>query len=398
MHYIKLIQTANSSMQYKINMSVVFHYIWDNGETYRNEIASTLGMSLPAVNRAVIALIDMGFVEISEVRRNVKSRTVPYYRVVIEDVVILTIDYLKGLIGSFQGGNLVCVQKLSSLSNFTIEAFTNEISDYVLNKLQRKITDIKSICIGFPGIVDEDKGMVITAIYHRDLEGISIKEVLEKKYNCQVFIDNVVNIAVYANYCEFNKKYKNIVSFDLGMEMGAGLLINGQTYRGEGFIAGETGFFVHNLEDPIINYKMTNTFRSLCVDAELKFHGKKLDVLKIEEDYCREIVNDLFVKANQGDSDCLELIDSYIERIVLMLNKVDVLLNPRIIVLSGDVCQLPNSEHLFLDVLNKKFNCVRKCKEKVCYSKFGALVTLQGGGETALENYISKQFPYKMGE
>ena len=130
--------------------------------------------------------------------------------------------------------------------------------------------------------------VVLKAIFHPCLEGVPLKEKLQNHFNCLVFIDNVVNIAAYANYWEYNKEVSNIISCDLGLEIGTGLLINGRIYRGSHYIAGETGFFIDNIDSPSANYKQTGTFRSICANMYRAVKNCEINISALDEDYCLE--------------------------------------------------------------------------------------------------------------
>jgi len=82
----------------------------------------------------------------------------------------------------------------------------------------------------------------------------------------------LVNLAAFANYCQLAKEHSNIVSCDVGTEIGAGLIINDSLYRGQNNIAGETGFFVDDLSKPADNYNELCTLKALhkkCIDAQI---------------------------------------------------------------------------------------------------------------------------------
>lgn len=399
MHYISLSQTVNPAYQLIINQSAVFHYLREHGPTYRNQIATALNISLPSVARALSVLVERGFVELIDYRRNNQARTVPYYHITIGRSIMLAMDLLKGVIAAQNLEGLFSIEYFKLDKNVSvIEDITSIITRYVHDTLHAPLSDVKSICIGCPGIVDVDSGMVLQAIFHPGLEGVPLRNTLQEKFGYHVSVDNVVNIAAYANYCEFDKKVSNIVSCDIGLEIGTGLLIDGRIYRGSHYMAGETGFYTDHLENPKINYKRTHTFRSICCDLALRLEGTVLDPASLEEDYCLEHVSTLFDSCAQGDALSIAVLDAYIVRIALMLNKVDVLLNPQLIVIGGDICQMPHSEQLFLDRLNERYQPLRQLKQDIVYSRYGPLVTLYGAGQMALEHYFQVQFPYMMGD
>jgi len=402
LNYINLSQMANPSFQHTINQSAVFHYLREHGPTYKKHIAQALGISLPSVTRALNALIERGFAEHTEYRKNKQSRTVPYYQITIQNAIIIAIDVLKGLIS---GRNLVEMFPIHEIgfdpSIPLIDDFTRNIQRYVEDCLGRNIDDVKFICIGLPGIVNVDTGVVEKAIYHPNLENIPIKEPLGANFHCKVFIDNVVNLAAFANYCEFHKQYGNMVACDIGMEIGTGLIINHRVYRGQNNIAGETGFFIGDLDHPERTCKMTCTFRPLnreIIKSGLIDDHEDAGSPGEDEKTCLRNVARLFDCAYEGNAAARELLKDYITKIILMLNKVEILLNPKKIVIGGDVCCLPHSREVFLKPLNELYGPVRQMDDPVCYSNYDVHVSLYGACEMGLETYLSEEFPYMFKE
>jgi predicted NBD/HSP70 family sugar kinase len=397
-HYITLSQMANPTLQHKINQSAVFHYLREHGPAYKKQIAQALQISIPSVTRALDALIERGFSEQIEHRKSKQQRTVPYYAITIQDAVIIAMDVLKRTIVARN------LEETFPVKEFTynpekplIDEFAQIITTYVAADLGRKVSDIASICIGLPGIVNVEKGIVEKAIYHRELEHVQLKKLLSQAFSCSVFIDNVVNLAAYANYCEIDKKFGNIVACDIGIEVGAGLVINHRIYRGENHIAGETSFFIDDLRNPSENCKETCTFQSLSslIERSPIYEAVKTAPAygEYEPRYMKNIAG-LFALAHEEHQEALDILDAYIVRVVLMINKIEILLNPKKIFIGGDVCSLPHSREVFLDRLNALYQPIQQVKNPVRYSQHGRNITLYGASEMGLEVYLKKEFPY----
>ena len=391
---------ANPAFQHKINQSAVFHYLRDHGPAYKKQIAEGLGISLPSVTRALNALTERGFARYTEDRKNKQSRTVPYFGITIQTGIVIAMDILKGTIAGRDLGVVLPIHQFRLPSDQPLpDRLALVIDEYVKGTLGREESDIRSICIGLPGIVNVETGVVERAIYHPDLEHVPIRDPLAQRYHCPVFVDNVVNLAAYANYCEYHKRHGNIVACDIGMEIGAGLVVNHSVYRGENHLAGETGFFINDLDRPAVNYKKTCTFRSLNEDMRrTRVLGGEFVVPSCEEDEasCLANVARLFELAHQGSPGALQILHDYIVRIALMLNKIEILLNPRKIVVGGDVCEQPHSREVFLGHLNEVYAPIRQMEDPVCYSDYGAHVALYGACEMGLETCLSEEFPYTM--
>jgi len=206
----------------------------------------------------------------------------------------------------------------------------------------------------------------------------------------------LVNLAAFANYCQLSKAHSNIVACDVGTEIGAGLIINDSLYRGQNNIAGETGFFVDDLSKPAENYNELCTLKALhkkCIEAQIISKDDNTAREIHDKSYLKDIQT-LFNLAYDGNTQAVQLITEHIKSIILMLNKIEILLNPEMIFISGDICSINYSEELFLKPLNELYAQIRKMKDPVYFSAYGRNTSLQGAREMGLELYLSQEFPY----
>lgn len=386
-------QIATPNLQSVINQSLVFHYLKEHGPAYRAQVSMGLGISLPAVGRALDDLVEKDFVVLTEYKKNSQMRTVPFYTTTLDNYLIISIDAYNNLI-SAAGYSVTRKFDLSPEGELS-ESFIKIIDNFIVTELHKDISMLKSICIAFPGIVNPDKGIVEKAVYHPRFENVPIKDELQKHYGCTVFIDNVVNLAVLQNMHEVDNSYNNIVAVDIGMEIGVGILINGKIYRGENYIAGEIGFYT---DTPIEDGKgraHSSTLRKLAYELAGDNDESYFENLSCRT-RCFQLVEDAFRKAKEGDCRELRIIDSFASEIALLINKIDPLLNPGAIVISGEICTFTNSEEIFLNRVIEKYHKLRFSNVSISFSPSGPLATLKGGVHMAEDIFMKQQFPYVM--
>ena len=394
MDYITMHQTATPNLQSVINQSLVFHYLKEHGSSYRAQISLDLNISLPAVGRALDELVEKKFVIPSEYKMNTQKRRVQFYESSLDDFILISIDAYNNLITADKSNSII---KFDMNADADIgESFTAIIDDFVINTLHKSTDMIKAICIAFPGIVNPDKGVVEKAIYHPQFENYPIVKVLEGKYSCTVFIDNVVKLAVLQNKAELGDKYSNIVAMDIGMEIGAGIMINGSVYRGENYIAGEIGFYADTSNGSKKLNGHSSTLRKLAYMLKEEENGDA-DFNEFScRDKCIPIIDEAFRTAHNGDRKATAVIDQFAEEISLLINKIDPLLNPAAIVISGEICTIPYSEELFLKKVVEKYHKLRFSNVSICFSPSGPIAGLLGGAKMAEDIFMKQQFPYVM--
>jgi glucokinase len=174
-----------------------------------------------------------------------------------------------------------------------------------------------SIGVGVPSVVDVEKGIVYDVMNIPSWKVVPLKEMLEKRYNVPVYVNNDANcFAVGEKYFGKAKSYKNIVGVTLGTGLGCGLIFNGKLYEGSNCGAGEFGnvpYLQHNVE-----YYCSGQFFT---------DEKKVSAI------------DLFQKAQNGDPNALQLFDEYGFHLGVVLKSILYSYDPEIIILGGSVSQ-----------------------------------------------------------
>lgn len=97
---------------------------------------------------------------------------------------------------------------------------------------------IMGIGIGLPGLVNHQEGR---ALYLPNL-GITnwnLRELLGAHESLPIFIDNDANCGAWSEY--LTTRIPNLIFINAGIGLGAGIIINGQLYRGADGLAGEAG-------------------------------------------------------------------------------------------------------------------------------------------------------------
>lgn len=106
------------------------------------------------------------------------------------------------------------------------------------------IDDIPWIGVGAPGTVNRATGVVEFA-NNLFLNNYPLRELLEKRLNKKVIVENDANAAAYGEYkAGALKGAANAVAITLGTGVGSGIIIDGKIYSGFNFAAGEMGHTV----------------------------------------------------------------------------------------------------------------------------------------------------------
>jgi N-acetylglucosamine repressor len=105
---------------------------------------------------------------------------------------------------------------------------------------------VLGIGIGAPGLVDTTDGTVIQAV-KRSWRELPLGTIAATRFGLPVYVANDSQAAAMAEYVFGAERAANLITIKVGQGIGAGLVINGQPFQGDGFGAGEIG---HTVIDP----------------------------------------------------------------------------------------------------------------------------------------------------
>ncbi len=121
-------------------------------------------------------------------------------------------------------------------------ALVYEILDRLVEK---QWSPLVGIGVGTPGLVNTREGMVVNAV-NLDWQNLPLAQLLRDRYHLPVHIMNDSQAAAIGEYV-YGGGYKadeNLVVINIRQGIGAGILVNGRLFQGDGGGAGEIGHMV----------------------------------------------------------------------------------------------------------------------------------------------------------
>lgn len=128
-----------------------------------------------------------------------------------------------------------------------------EILDHLISMIRQVInSDITSIGIGVPSVVDVKRGIVYNVNNIPSWKEVHLKEILEKEFKIPVSVNNDCNcFALGEHLCGEGASFDDIVCVALGTGVGSGIIFNNKLCNGANTGAGEIGelsYLQHNYE------------------------------------------------------------------------------------------------------------------------------------------------------
>jgi glucokinase len=397
-------------LQNRINISIIFNYLRDNGASYRARIARDLGISAPAVARAIEKLLNEEYVIESERMQMDNGRKASQVSVNAERGYIIGVDLLSDPIKlgiSDFGGTIhevFLAPPIDTAMNFT--DYIIATIDWTFRSFEKKIkrSNIRVLALGLgvPAVVDPRTGVILFANYYEKFIHSNFYEHLVERYPFPVFIENTANLSAIGEWKHgAGRGARNLVFIELGNGIGAGIIFDGDLYRGAQGAAGEVGYFVTNPE-------------GLAKPQGLDFNGSTFGYLESKaslESMYRwggmepelfvgsgfPTAASLFEAAQSGNKTALQIISNALQHLTVSIVNILLLLNPEMVIIGGAACELPGADSL---ILNPLMDAVRKhypfAPAQIHLSSVGANACLVGSIQFALDSLVIHAYPYRL--
>jgi len=401
----KYSEPLSSKLQGVINISIIFNHIQKNEPISRIKLSKDLRISPSVVSRAIRKLIKDGYIQETE-KLKTKSGKRP---------ILLTVNEKKGFVAGIDLAKKrikIIVRNLKGeiVTNYTGSRITDDknidkiiIKD--LNHVLQGIDRLKAISVGVPANVDIRTGKISTPLY-RSWENLNLKEILSKKFEVPVHIENAGNLsALGEKYFGRGKKFKDLVFIEISKGIGAGIIIDGHIFRGSYSSAGEIGYMFDgsaNLGFKIEDKGFLEKHASLEGIKEqaiirIKNNGKS-ELSKLAGENI-EMIKPVQVceAAAGGDKLAKDILNNIVNMLSNAIINIILILNPQIIVIGGIITALPEVNRLMIDPIAKKIKSSIPFKVyEIKLSKLGEDAGAIGASHHGLKSLLTSEFPYKL--
>ena len=223
----------------------------------------------------------------------------------------------------------------------------NRFCDVMIKSINDYDNSIKleGIGIGMPGILDMDKGVVITSPNLPKWNGLHISKLISKRMGLPVYINNDANVATLGE-ARFGsgKEYSNLIMLTLGTGVGGGIIIDNKLYDGYKHMGAELGHMVIR-----VNGEKCGCGRRGCFEAYasatglIKMSKKEMD--KNPDSLMHEVANEfgkvnakvVFEASRREDKVAIRVMKRYVRYLGEGILNYCNIFRPEVVVLSGGV-------------------------------------------------------------
>ncbi|OXS59804.1 hypothetical protein B1A99_09690 [Cohnella sp. CIP 111063] len=249
-------RSADQTLVRMTNQNLILSTIREKESATRSVLSKTLQLSVPSVCANVDQLIELGIVretgeETSSVGRKAK---------------LLKLNTRFGYLISIDLSNPCITLALSDLEPVVVSELKFDLELYRTEQLMELLTEkigellkqggiapsqLLTISVSVPGIVDSVKGIVECGSYLAPLGKVPFRELFQRRFDVPVLLHKDIDAAIIAERNFGAAKDSDnaaFVSADVGV--GTGIVLGGTLFKGSKYGAGELSRFVMDRQPP----------------------------------------------------------------------------------------------------------------------------------------------------
>ncbi|WP_431908856.1 ROK family protein [Nonomuraea jabiensis] len=330
-----------------------------HGETSMSvsALAKAVGLSRQAVTRSLNGLVAEGLVEFGPLDRDSTRAGRPAqlvrFRAEAGHVLGLSISPQDVRVAL---ADLAGTVTASGAEQLGADAGGEQVVETLLSTVERTLRatgittgDLWFASVGTPGIVDPAAGVIKLIPSMPGLAGDLLVRRLTEALGCPVYLDNDVKLATQGErWRDAERREDSLVMIHWGERVGAGIVLNGELYRGASNDAGDVGFLdlftdgppaarhpqgLGPFEDRVGGAEIV---RQATAAAGRAGDGALLARIEAAGEHALEAVLDAVV---DGEPAALAAIDVVARRFAKGITVIRAILNPRFVVIGGPLAR-----------------------------------------------------------
>ncbi|MFD9335118.1 ROK family protein [Streptomyces sp. NPDC060028] len=329
-------QTPGSqSSLHRANLERVVRAVRLAGSLTQAEIARTTGLSAATVSNIVRELKEGGTVEVTDTSAG--GRRARSVSLSGDAGIVIGVDFghthLRVAVGNLAHQVLAEESEPLDVDASWAEGFdrAEALVGRLIAGIGVGLEKVIGVGLGVPGPIDVESGTLGSTAILPGWAGINPRQELSQRLGVPVYVDNDANLGALGELVwGSGRGVKDLAYIKVASGVGAGLVINGQIYRGPGGTAGEIGHITLDESGPVCrcgNRGCLETFAAARYVLPLLqgSHGPELTMERVVE------------LARQGDPGCRRVITDVGRHIGSGVASLCNLLNPSRVVLGGSL-------------------------------------------------------------
>jgi len=400
------IAVGRPSLLRRTNALTILKLLREAGSCSRADLVRASGMSAPTVTNVVSDLLAANLIKPLGEGESSGGRPPDMIRFKAERGCILAVQIsaraLSFLLTDLSGDEVDRSQVSLDGRKTTPEAICALIGDEIrrLLKNQKKGREqLLALVVGAPAITNVDEGTVLSISTLEGWRSVPLRKLLSKHVKCLIIIENDTNLsAVGERHRGAARPEQTFILIDIGANVSAGIVLEGKLHHGAQWSAGEIAY----LRLPSVVRKQP----ALYEFGELESVLTEFGILKSWKEEISKPRNGSKPIADQPDAQAVlnlaQAGDPIARKVVLhraaivadMVVNLSLVLNPALIVLSGNV----GSHPVLLNSVKKELEQSEFAIPKIAAASLGESAVLWGAIALALEQIPALLLPVADGQ
>ncbi len=374
-------KTSNSQSVKTENIKLVIEKLIELRETSRIELARLTTLNKATISSIISELVIKEIVIETDKTVKTSGRSAKVIALNKNAGRILSIelltDSLYGVITNLFGTILYEVRKEISDPEFRpyLTILLSTIDELKENTIDSKYGVI-GIGIGVYGILSKSKKIKYAPF--TSWKDIELKTIIEDYTGIKTYVENEANISALGEHLVYAEQ-DNLISLNIGIGVGMGIIIDNKLYTGENGYAGEIG---HTIIVP--NGKKCVCGNYGCLEKYISNSAlvERYAELSKETISLSEIIN----RYKHQDKHAITVYNEFIDLLSLTINNISQILNPKTIVINSKVVEsIPES----ISAVKNKLRSQIMSLEVLTTSKYRSKTNVLGLTHVLIQNFLN---------
>lgn len=355
---------GSRELMHQLNAARLIHELRERGPLSRADLSRAIGLSKPTVNALVDVVEELGYITSTSEYGVMNGPGRPgrlysfradYGHILAADI---GADKVIVMIADLDGSVLAKVRvdwhgSDRAMDGDILKVFRNAC-DAAMEKAKIDSSRLMNVVVGIPGVLSKD-GIISHIPQIPEWEGLALERELSSMFACPVVVEREVDSFVRAEkWLGRARHLSNAVLVQLGVGVGAGLLVDGVVFHGANGAAGEIGSMPIGTVDT--TQKAFGQFEWACGGAGIGVRGARAALSQDGKAILAEAGGDVesidastvFATARAGDPVAARIVNDAVDALGVGIAVLVCAFNPEVVILSGGMTM---SQDLIVDRL-----------------------------------------------
>jgi predicted NBD/HSP70 family sugar kinase len=373
-----------------MNERTVLEFVRRMGPVSRAQIARDSALSKPTVSAALAALLDSDLVREAGRTSGTRGPAAILYELNPRAGWVVGIDvgraWVRAALANLSGDIVARRDERSKVkSQRTLISQIGDLAHGLAAEANLRWSNVTFATVGSPGVFHPATGRVELAYALPGWGRTGLVESVQEELGTKIAFENDVNLAALGErWRGLGKDVSNFVYLHVGTGVGAGIVLDGELYRGSTGAAGEVGYLPLAIDDP----KDPVSRRLGALDSSAGAAGVVATARALGMSGPLSAKR-IFAAARRGDAVSARVVDLEAGRIALAIAAIVPVVDPELVVLGGGI---GSNGDLLLDRVERELAGISPFSPRIEVSALGEEASLHGAVATALQSAQSLLF------